>query len=317
MGLLDATTSATLSTVHKPQRALTQWEAKWGYILILPWFIGFLTLVLIPMLASLGLSMTDYSLVSSSVQFLGLQNYIDAFFHEEMFWKSLLITIEYTAITVSLSVVGSLAFALLLNQRVRGIKAFRTLLILPSILPLVGAVILWTTMFEPTYGLINYLLEKINIIGPRWFADSTWALPALILITVWGSVSGTGCIMFLAGLQAIPQELYEAVEADGGNSWHKFRHITLPMLSPTIFMLLVINVIVMFQNFALPYVATRGGPSYSTYVFGIYIYHQAFEFYRMGYASALGWILFAILMIFTYIQFKSQSSWVHYEGGNV
>ncbi len=299
--------------VFTPKLKSAQQEALWGYLLISPWIIGFLGLVLFPMLTALYLSLTEYSLLSSA-RFIGLQNYIDAFLHKDLFWKSLLITFKYTAIMVPLNVGGSLAFALLLNQRVRGITVYRTLVFLPAIVPLVAAVLLWTMLFNQAFGPINYWLGKIGVTGPPWFADSAWALPSLILITLWGGVGGTGCIMFLAALQGIPQHLYEAVEIDGGNAWHKFRHITLPMLTPTTFMMLVINVIMSFQSFALPYVATRGGPSYATYFYGIYLYQEAFNHYRMGYASALAWILFAILVVFTYYQFRTSRRWVYYEG---
>lgn len=305
-----------LSLKQKHKNVLNRSEARWGIILISPWLIGFLSLNLFPMLASLFLSFNDYNLLSSP-SFIGLKNYIDAILHKELFWKALKVTGVYTVFMVPVNVVGSLLFALLLNKEVKGIKVYRTLLFIPSVIPLIATVLMWWTLLNPVYGPINYWFAKFGISAPVWLSDSSWALPSIIFISLWIGLGGIGCMMFLAGLQSIPVNLYEVVEIDGGNAWHKFIHITLPMLSPTIFFMLVINIILSFQNFALPYIATQGGPSYATFFYGIYIYREAFSNFRMGYASALAWILFTILILLTYYQFKASKRWVYYEGEKI
>jgi len=304
---------AELFLWRKSRKVLNRSEARWGLILISPWLLGFLSLNFFPMLSSLFLSLNDYNLMSSP-NFIGVRNYTDAILHNELFWKALKVTGVYTIFIVPVNVGGTLLFALLLNQEIKGIKVYRTLFFLPSVIPLIATVLLWLTILNPVYGPVNYWLAKFGIAAPIWLSDSSWALSSIVFISLWAGLGGIGCMMFLAGLQSIPVNLYEVVEIDGGNAFHKFIHITLPMLSPTIFYMLIINIILSFQNFALPYIATQGGPSYATFFYGIYLYREAFSHFRMGYASALAWILFAILVLITYFQLKESKRWVYYEG---
>jgi multiple sugar transport system permease protein len=243
---------------------------------------------------------------------VGLDQYITAFTEDTLFWKSLWNTLYYVGMSLPLGIVGSLFCALLLNQKIKGKEIARTLFFLPAITPIVAAVLIWTWIFDPNFGLFNYGLSYLGIEGPKWLGSVRWAKPALIIITWWTVVGGPQMIIFLASLQGIPVELYEVAEIDGAGTHYKFFHITLPMLTPTIFFNLILGVISGFKVFALVYVGTQGGPAYSTLMYVLYLYFNAFNWFRMGYGSALAWILFVILLVFTYLQFKFSKKWVYY-----
>jgi multiple sugar transport system permease protein len=288
-------------------------EALTGYLFITPWIVGFLILGLGPMVASLYLSLTDYQLVDPPV-FVGAKNYVDAFTHDELFWPSLRRSITFVILDVPIGIGLSLLLAVLLDQKIRGSNLFRTLFFLPSVTPTVAAIFFWLWILQPEWGLLNWIVSLFGVRGPAWLASTEWSIPALVLMDLWASAGGTRMILFLAGLQGIPQEYYEAAEVDGARAWHKFRHVTLPMLTPTIFFVSVLTVIFALRVFTSAYVATGGGPAYSTWFYTFHLFKQAFQFFNMGYASALGWLFFLLLLGLTYVQFRNQARWVHYEG---
>jgi multiple sugar transport system permease protein len=285
-----------------------------GYLWISPWLVGFAIFILGPMLASVGFSFTNYRIINES-QWVGLRNYTYAFVEDDLFWPSLATTFYYMLVSVPLGLLGSLLLALLLNQRLRGESLFRTFFFLPSLTPAAAAAILWIWILHPEAGLVNYLLSLVGIEGPTWLGSTTWALPSIILITLWTGVGGGRMIIFLAGLQSVPQELYEAAEMDGAASWAKFRNITLPMISPALFFNLILGIIGALQVFTTAYITTRGGPGRATWFFALHIYTNAFEYFDMGYASALAIVLFFILLVFTIIQLRLSDRWVFYAGG--
>jgi len=292
------------------QRLRTK-EALAFYLCISPWLLGFLFFYLGPMLASFALSLTDWDLLTPP-NFVGLANYVRIFTKDALFLKSLKITGIYTFSCVSLELVFALGFALLLNQRIRGIGVFRTIYYLPSVLAGVAYVVMWMWIFNPRAGLINTLLGYVGIQGPRWLQDPDWALPALIIMSLWGV--GRSMVIYLAGLQDIPTSLYEAAKIDGANRWHEFFKITLPLLTPSILFNLVFGIIMTFQSFTNVYVATNGGPLDSTLFYVVYLYRKAFEHLAMGYASALAWILLLIVLVCTLIILRSSGRWVFYRG---
>jgi multiple sugar transport system permease protein len=290
---------------------LARREALTFYLLISPWLLGLLLFVLGPMAASLVISFTRWDLLSPA-KFVGLQNYEKMFTRDPLFWQSLKVTAVYTLVYVPVELAGGLVLALLMNQRLRLGSAYRTIYYLPSVLPGVAFVVLWMWLLHPDMGLINSLLSRVGIEGPRWLADPDWALPALLMMSLWGL--GRAMVIYLASLQGIPKQLYEAAAIDGAGAWHSFWKITLPMLTPTIFFNLVLSVISTFQTFTSAFVATDGGPLDSTLFYVLYLFRQAFQFFNMGYASALAWILFLIILVLTLLIVRSSDRWVYYEG---
>jgi multiple sugar transport system permease protein len=262
------------------------------------------------MIASLFISFTRWDLLSPAT-FIGLQNYEKMFSRDPLFWQSLKVTAIYTAVYVPIELAGGLALALLVNQRLRFVGVFRTIYYLPSVLPGVAFVVLWMWILHPDAGLINTLLSYVGVEGPRWLADPRWALTSLLMMSLWGL--GRTMVIFLAGLQGIPQHLYEAAAIDGAHAWQSFWKITLPMLTPTIFFNLVLSIISTFQTFTSAFVATDGGPLDSTLFYVLYLFRQAFQYFNMGYASALAWQLFIIVVGFTIAQFVMSDRWVYYE----
>ncbi len=290
-----------------------------GYLFISPWLVGFILFAAGPMLGSFIMSFTRWSLLSPP-QWIGLSNYQQALLNDPLVYKSLWNTAYYVFFSVPLGVLVSLFLALMLNQKLRGMSFFRTIYFLPSITNLVAVSIVWMWIFNPEFGLLNRILEWVGIQGPLWLHSEAWSKPALILMSLWGI--GGGMIINLAALQNIPEELYEAAELDGARVWHKIRNITLPLITPAIFFNLVMNIIGSFQVFTQAFVMTatagqgqEGGPNNSTLFFVLYLYKKAFQQFKMGYASTLAWILFAIILIFTFFQFKLSRRWVYYESG--
>jgi multiple sugar transport system permease protein len=287
-------------------------EALEGFLYITPWVVGFLVFALGPMLASLYLSFTQYSILRPP-EFIGLKNFETVFTGDRLFYQSLSRTATYAAAIVTVGVSGSLLLAVLLNQKMIGTVAFRTMYFLPSLTPIVASALLWQWLLHPDLGLVNTALWMIGVKGPGWMTTTEWALPSLVVMALWAGLGGGRMIIFLAGLQGVPQELYEAASIDGANTWARFRNVTLPMITPTIFFNLVLGVISSFSVFAVAYVATQGGPARATYFYVYHLYNTAFLDYSMGYASALAWVFFLILLFFTGIQFRLQRLWVYYE----
>jgi multiple sugar transport system permease protein len=305
-------TSAVAVSPRKHRVPLTSRPAFWGLLCISPWLLGFLIFTAGPMLVSLYISFCKYDL--HQMVWVGTKNYEVLLIKDPLFWKSLSNTAFYTLFSVPLGLTGSLLIALLLNQKVRGIHVFRTLFYLPSLVPAVASALVWAWIFHPDAGILNNALAFFGIKGPAWLQDPQTALSSLIIMSLWG-IGGGRMIIFLAGLQGISSELYEAAELDGARGFKVFWHITLPMLSPTILFNMVLGIIGSFQVFTSAYVLTGGGPNNATLMYVLYLYNNAFRYFKLGKASAMAWILFAILLVFTIIQFKNASKWVHYEGG--
>jgi multiple sugar transport system permease protein len=286
-------------------------EARAFYLCIALWGIGFLVFTAGPILASIYYSFTSFDIVSAPV-FVGLQNFRDVF-SDPLFYKSMANTLYFVVLVVPLTMILSFALALLLNQKVRALPVFRTVFYIPSIVPFVASAILWMWLLQPQYGLINSIIEYFGLNGPTWLASETWAKPALVIMLLWGS--GSTMLIYLAGLQGVPESLLEAAEIDGANTWQRFVHITLPMLTPTIFFTLTMGIISAFQVFSIVYVMTSGmgGPQNATLVYLLYMFRQAFVFFRMGYASAMALILFVIVLLVTIVQFALAPIWVYYE----
>jgi len=289
-------------------------RALWaGIIFISPWVTGFVVLLLIPTVASIALSFTEYDVLHPA-QFVGVKNYIDLMLHDPLFWKSLWNT-SFMLLEVPLSLLIGLFIAILLNTKVKGIALFRALFYLPAVVPLVATSMLWMWILQPSNGLLNTFLGMCGIRGPMWLYSPTWSKPSLILMGLWSA--GSGMIIWLAGLQGIPEVLYEAAEIDGAGKWSKFVHITIPMLTPYIFYNLVIGIIGTLQVFTSAYIVTNGegGPVDSTLFYVFYLFNNAFRYFKMGYASAMSWVLFIIIIGLTLIQFAISKKWVYYEEG--
>ncbi|MBB5377969.1 multiple sugar transport system permease protein [Deinococcus metalli] len=290
-------------------------EAITGYLFILPWLIGFVVFVAGPMLFSLYASFTDYD-VTSRMKWVGLDNYVRLFTSDDLFWTSLYNTGFYVLFAVPLGIVTGLLIAVLLNQRIPGQRVFRTIFFLPKVLTGVAVLLLWLWVFNPEFGPINTFLRFIGVQNPPlWFSDPTWAKPALIIMSMWGAAGGY--IIYLAGLQGVPRHLYEAANLDGASPLRQFLSITVPMMSPTIFFKLITGISAAFQFWESALIVSeggKGGPSYSTLFYGLYMWQKAFTDYQMGYASAMAWILLVIILIITALQFYVSRRWVYYEG---
>ena len=292
-------------------RHLAHYEAKAFYLMISPWVIGFAAFTVGPIGASFFLSLTQYDVVRPPT-FAGLHNY-GRMLSDPLIRVTLYNTAYYALISIPLSMAFTLALAILLNQKAWGNAVYRTAFYLPSIVPVVANCVLWIWLLQPQWGLVNYLLGRIGIKGPAWLASINWAKPALVMMAVWGA--GASMIIFLAGLQGIPESLYEAASIDGASSWRRFRHVTIPLLTPALFFQFVMGIIGSFQVFTAAYIMTGGGPVNATLFYVLYLYRHAFVHLNMGYASALAWVLFAIVVALTFVQFRLASFWVYYEVG--
>jgi multiple sugar transport system permease protein len=289
-------------------------EAVEGYLFILPWIVGFLVLTAGPMVASFYFSFTQYSIIRPP-RFIGLDNYVRAFSgKDQLFYSSLARTAIFSLYYVPLGVLISLFLAVMLNQNLKGTTIYRTLFFLPTLTPAAASSLLWSWLLNPEVGPINYGLFRMGIEAPRWLASVEWALPTIVMIAIWGTVGGSRMIIFLAGLQGVPEELYDAASIDGANAWHRFRHITLPMISPVMFFNTLLGFIAAFQVFTFAFMTTGGGPAFSTWFYMLHLYKTAFQSLLMGYASALAWVLFLIVMVLTILQFKLSGRWVYYSG---
>ncbi|WHY63194.1 carbohydrate ABC transporter permease [Cytobacillus firmus] len=291
-------------------------ENIFGYLFISPWIIGFLGLTLGPLLFSLFASFTDYN-ITSKMNFIGLDNFKRMFTIDDLFKTSLWNTLYYVLFSVPLTTAGAIFLSVLLNQKVKGMKFFRTLYYLPAILSGVAVYFLWMQLLSPSTGLVNTFLAWFGIEGPAWLFDPEWTKPALLLMKMW-SVGG-GMLLYLASLQGVSNSLYEAADLDGAGVMQKFFYITLPMISPIIFFDVLTSTIGSFQIFQEAYVMTEngsGGPGNSLLFYNLHMWNNAFEVFDMGYASAMAWLLFIVVMILTIINMKIGKKWVHYEGGD-
>lgn len=285
-------------------------EERYFYLCISPWIAGFLIFTAGPIVASLFFSFCNYDVVTPP-NWIGIQNY-KRLISDPLFWQSLKVTSYFSLASVPLGIILSLIIAILLNQNIKGLTWFRTIYYMPSVISGVAVALLWMWIFNPEFGVLNFLLWKLfHIQGPAWLMSEEWVIPALIIMSLWGI--GGDIVIYLAGLQGIPTELYEAAEIDGANSFNKFLNITIPMMSPVLLFTLIMGIINSFQVFTQAYVMTRGGPHYASLFYVLYIYQNAFQFFSMGYASALSWILFLIILALTFLIFKSSPLWVYYE----
>lgn len=293
-----------------------QWEA---YLFLLPSFIGFLIFVALPVLAALGLSFVRWNLLTPP-EFAGLANYTQLLTRDRIFQRVFWNTAYFIVTIVPLQLIFGLMLAVALNQAIRGLTFYRLIYFMPVVTNIVAAAMIFQWMFNRDFGIFSAMIWKLAestglpITPPDWLNSTFWAKPAVVILTLWKN-TGFTMVIYLAGLQAVPPELYDAAKVDGANAWQRFRSITIPLVSPTTFFLLVIQMIGAFQLFSEPYVMTRGGPAQATLTIVYYIYQNAFEFGRMGKASAIAWVLFAFIFIFTFLQIRLQRRWVHYEAG--
>ena len=291
-------------------------QTLWFFALTGPALVGFAVFTLGPMLYSLYLSFTKYNLVQPP-QFIGWGNYTYLLTHDAAFWPAVQVTAIYAAVSVPLSLIVALATALLLNRPVRGQGLFRTIYFLPALLPATASGVVWVWIFDPHFGLLNSLLRRVGIDGPAWTQSTTWALPALIIMGLWGF--GGAMIIFLAGLQEVPRSLYEAAELDGANGWQKFRFVTLPQLSPVVFFNVVMGVIGAMKMSDSAYVfgstggAGPGGPARATLFYVLNLYQKAFNYFHMGLGAAMAWLLFFVIVALTALNFWLGKKWVHTE----
>ena len=309
--MATATTPGSLSQVTRPKRGRGRRRREWldGWLFFSPWLLGFLAFTLIPMAYSIYLVFLNWNLITPPTP-AGLDN-LKALFHDSLLPISLFDTAYYTLLGVPLQLLVALLLALILNMALRGTRLFRTIFYIPSIVPAVAMAVVWIEVLNPTYGLLNTVLEWLHLPGQNWllFPDSTRA--AFVFISLW--TVGGQMVIFLAGLQGVPDTLLEAASIDGAGTLRKFWHITMPMLSSTLFFNLVIGLIASFQVFTQAYVLTNGGPENATLFVVLYIYSTAFQSFQMGYAATLAWLLFCIIGIFTLVQFWLAGRWVFYE----
>lgn len=306
------------SKTSRKKKAMTlrRKESLQGWVFIAPWIIGFLFISGGPILFSLFGSFTNYD-VTSQMDFIGFQNYIEMFTDDDLFWISLYNTLYYVFFSVPLTTAGACLLATVLNQGVPGMRLFRTIYYLPAVLSGVGVYLLWMQLLSPSSGLVNTVLAWVGIDGPAWLFDPAWTKPALIFMKLWSL--GGGMLLYLASMQGVPKSLYESAEIDGASPFRRFWHITLPMITPVIFFDLVTSTIGGFQIFQEAYVMTEsgdGGPANSLVFFNLHMWNQAFEMFDMGYAMAMSWVLFVIILVLTIINLKLAPRWVHYEGEN-
>ena len=302
--------------VEKPsyvsKLSMRQWESLSGYLFISPWVVGFLIFMLGPLLATIVLSFYKWDLLRSP-EFVGLANY-QKLFSDPLFGQSLKVTVVYGLGRVPLGIITGLAAAMLLNQNVKFQGFWRILYYMPVVLPPVAISLLWMWIYNPQYGLLNgFLWGAFGIVGPSWLNSTFWVLPSLMLMAVW-SAMGRNMLIYLSGLQSISEELYGAAKIDGANAWQKFRAITIPLLTPIIFFNLITGLIDTFQLFSQAYVMTQGGPRNASLFIYYYLFQNAFQRFKMGYASAMAVIVFIIIMAITLLVIRSSNAWVYYEG---
>jgi multiple sugar transport system permease protein len=293
----------------RPSRKLV--KKKWliGYLFISPWLISFVMFDLLPILSGFYHSLTKWNALGTE-EFIGLANFREALTRDPLFWKSVGNTFYFIAASVPLGILAAFLLALLLNANIRGTGAYRTIYYVPSVVPTVAAVIVWIFIFETRRGILNYGLGLLGLPPIRWLSDPNWAMPALIIMSLW--TIGAAMIIFLAGLQGIPQELYEAAEVDGASSLRRLLRITIPLMTPTIFFNLIMGLVAAFQAFNNAFIMTAGGPRNATLLYMLHLYNNAFSYFRMGYASALAVMLFIVVFGITVLVYRTSDRWVYY-----
>jgi multiple sugar transport system permease protein len=298
--------SKSMARLHSETRATLR-----GLAFLSPWLIGFIAFTIVPIALSLYYSFCDYSLIQPPL-YKGLVNY-HLLFHDVVFWKVLRNTAIYALMALPLGMLVSLGLAMLLNLKISGLSIYRAAIFLPSLVPAAASAMLWLWLFNAKLGLINVFLRALGVTNPPdWLMDVRWSMPALVLMSFWGL--GNTIIIYLAGLQDVPRELYEAASIDGASAARKVWHVTLPSISPVIFFNLIIAIIGTLQVFVLPYIMTKGGPARSTYFYTMYLYDNAFSYLKMGYASAMAWVQLLIVLALTALAAWSSKKWVHYAG---
>jgi multiple sugar transport system permease protein len=295
--------------IARRRSPLARREGRLFHLFALPWLIGFIFFTGGPIVASLVISFTKWELLSPP-EWVGLGNYRELL-ADANFVIAVKNTVYFGAGSAICGVIFNFVLALMLNLKVRGQAIFRTIIYLPSVLSGIATALLWVNVLHPDYGLVNHLLGLIGIEGPGWLLDKNWAIPGLIMMSVW--TTGNAMVIFLAGLQGVPTQLYEVAELDGAGWWGRFWHVTVPMMSPIIFFNMIVAFIGSLQAYSLILFMTNGGPDNATLVLGLYVYRYAFQYFQMGYASTIAWALFFMIIVFTAIQFAVARRWVHYE----
>jgi multiple sugar transport system permease protein len=302
---------ATQPEVRRPSRRKAQGAGIAPWLFISPWILGFVFFTLGPLVFSFVMSLHDWPVVGERT-FIGLENYNTMLRYDPQFWESLWITVKFAAMFVPLNIVLSFLLAVLLNLNLKGTAIYRTAFYLPSVISGVALVTIWSWLYSKEYGLLNYLLSLAGIDGPNWLGDENWSILAITIASLWGL--GGSMLIFLAGLQSVPKELYEAARVSGVPAWAQVVHITLPMLSPMLLFTFITSIISAFQQLTIALLLTKGGPVGSTYFFAMYIYDNAFKFHDMGYAAAMSWVMFLIILILSMGVMRWSSAWVYYEG---
>ena len=305
----NLTKKTKLSSKYKPKKKFKK-EYLTGYLFIALPIIGFILFGLIPIGYSLYISLTKFDLFNDPI-FDGFNNYIKLFTDDPIFWKSLVNTF-YSAIGIPIGLGISLFIAIGLTKDIKGINFFRTMFFLPSVCSIVALTLMWKWIFNGDYGVLNNILAFFGIQGPNWLSNTSWAMPALIIQGVWGGLGGS-MVLYIAAIKNVPKIYYEAAEIDGANKWYQFIHITIPSISPTTFYLSITATIGAMQAFVPFMIMTNGGPDFSTTTIVLYLYNNAFKYMNMGYASAMAWILFIVIMGLTLVFFRLSKNWVHYD----
>jgi len=292
-------------------KSISRKEAMAGYSFASPWLVGFLLFMAYPLAASIYFSLCDYSVLKAPV-WVGLDNYA-MLLHDELFWTALKNTMIYAVFALPAGMATAIILAMLLNSKVKGMAAYRTFFFIPSLVPQVSLAILWRWVLDGEHGVLNPLLNKLHIPGPNWLGDPHWVMPSLVIMAMWGV--GNAMLIYLAGLQDVPVQLIEAADLDGATSWQKTKNVTLPMISPVILFNLVMGIIGSLQVFTVPYIMfPNGAPAHSTYFYTEYLFDNAFRYHKMGYASAMGWLMFVMILILTMFSLKMSEKHVHYQG---
>lgn len=297
--------------IVKP-RGIEKRKSITGLIFTMPWILGLLIFYAYPLLSSIYYSFTSYSVLEPG-EWIGLQNYRDLF-NDKLFWKSIYNTGIFVLFSVPINIFIGVSVALLLNSKIKGLSFYRTIFFIPTLVPIIATAIVWRWLLNPQFGLLNAVLNGLGLASSPWLTDPAWSKPSLILIAMWGV--GQPIVTYLAGLQDIPVDLYEASDMDGAKLYDKIRFVTIPLLTPVIFFNLVMGIINSLQIFALPYSLTNGQgiPADSLMFYVMYLYNNAFGYMKMGYASAIAWILFVVILTLTLVIFRSSNRWVHYQG---
>jgi multiple sugar transport system permease protein len=301
--------SMSKSRTHEKSGAIESLQFKWGLVFCAPVIIGLLVFILGPMIFSLVMSFTEWNIITPP-KFIGLENFSNAF-KDPLVSVSLKVTLHYTVLTVPLCTIVTFLLAMLLNSGVRGISVYRTIFYIPSIVPAVASAALWMFILEPQYGIVNSILRFMGLPRQYFLGTREWIIPTFAMMAVWGS--GNTVVIYLAGLQGISRELYEAADLDGAGSFRRFLHVTVPLMTPIIFFNMIMGVIGAMQIFTQSYVMTGGGPNNASLFYSLLIYRTAFRFQQMGYASAMSWIFFVIIAVMTFIVFHTSNRWVFYE----